>query len=564
MKKIDVKNYQERFNEVCRKCFEYFESDGDWFPYLKMNVAYFLWKIKTDKSIKNMADMESRGYYRKGYTFCYMGPGNDISEYFSEFPEEEKELFDLSECFTESELIDMACELPADKDSEIISKNFSELIDGLLKISGKEKVLNVGCGNGEFLFQEQKKHENTNFFGSDDISIFQVACQADAKGYHQIAFSEEVESFDDLIFDKIFINSFIREKPRYLGLYGISDNNITDISFKDDEIEYLSLAVVIRALSYLNKHGRIVAIIGAGSLTGKADECIRKYLCENGFVEGVISLPDKMFSNTWLNPQLLIIGHNCKEVKFVDARNCYQNDRLLGKRINVFSENDVEDILSMYNAKDTSSVNIKVLKENNYNLNPLRYTVKEDLNTVCLGDYIKEIRRGITLTAKQMDEVISEERLNYYKCIIPSSISNNVVLSKLYYNGTVKKNNNTAYTGDILISRDGTPFKVAVSDDYYIVVGNVYIIRIDNSKIDSEYIHSFLTSSMGQRELSKYVSGTKTPILKVDDLKKIQIPVFEGKKQKKAVAKAKELHGELVNAYKQIVMCKEEVNNIFQ
>ncbi len=556
-------NREEKYDEICKKILDYEGGDDEWLPYLKSYVAYFLWKIKTDKTIKNMGDMESKGYYRKGYTCCYMGPGNDISEYFCEHKEEEQNFFDLADFYTETELKEMACSLPISSNSDVLSESFIRLIDGLLEIQKKDKILNVGFGNGEFLMYERENKRGSDFFGVDDDNIFLAACQFDAKGFSKVALAEEVESFDELVFDKIFINSFIREKPRYMGLYGISGNNITNISLKDNDIDFLSLGILIRALSYRSVRGRIVAITDTGSLTGKANEIIRQFLCDNGFVEGIISLPDKMFSNTWLNPQLFIIGNGCKEVKFLDARNYYQNDRLSGKRINVFSDNDVEEILGLYKSQKVTAIKVKDIRENNYNLNPLRYTSEDEENTVCLGEYIKEIRRGATLTAKQMDEIISEEKNNYYRCIIPSSISNNVILSKLYFNGVVKKNNNTAYMGDILLSRDGTPFKAAISDDTYVVVGNVYIVRVDKRKIDPEYIHCFLTSSKGQRELSKYVSGTKTPILKVDDLYKIQIPIFEVKKQKRMNIKAKELHDELVNGYKQIGNCKEEVNNMF-
>ena len=45
---------------------------------------------------------------------------------------------------------------------------------------------------------------------------------------------------------------------------------------------------------------------------------VRKFLCTGGFIEGVILLPDKMYSNTWINPYMLVMGRNNKVVKFLD------------------------------------------------------------------------------------------------------------------------------------------------------------------------------------------------------------------------------------------------------
>ncbi|MCR5728553.1 MAG: restriction endonuclease subunit S [Lachnospiraceae bacterium] len=177
---------------------------------------------------------------------------------------------------------------------------------------------------------------------------------------------------------------------------------------------------------------------------------------------------------------------------------------------------------------------------------------------------IENVKRGITLKASDMDILISDQESSI-KCLRTSQIASGFIDGFSYYHGETKKPyKNSSSCGDILISKVGTPFKVALSDGEYLIVGNVYIIKVDRSKVSPEYIKCFLSSAKGQEEIAKLAVGTNTPILNISDLEKIRIPVFEKDKQMKIEQRAYEIVDELSNYHHQIKELNEEISSIFE
>ena len=140
-----------------------------------------------------------------------------------------------------------------------------------------------------------------------------------------------------------------------------------------------------------------------------------------------------------------------------------------------------------------------------------------------------------------------------------------MVTSERFFNGTIKKpGKNEAHQGDILISKTGNPFRIAVADKNYLVVGNTYILDIDSTKYSAEYIKCYLSSEAGQREIMKYASGSATPIISVSNLSSIEIPIHDEETQKEMNEHAKEIVSALKESYKQIQICKDEMNAFFR
>ena len=315
----------------------------------------------------------------------------------------------------------------------------------------------------------------------------------------------------------------------------------------------------------IKESGKAVAVMNSGQLTIKQTEAARKYMCDKGCIEGVIILPDKMYTNTWVNPFIVILSYNNNSIRFYDARNECVCGRINGKRQNRFSEENIQRIIEDYHSDDkTAVIQMEVVAKNNYNLNPLLY-VTTDISekTISLKDVLLEVKRGISISAAEMDDNISEEE-SKEKCIIPSSISGGVVDSKYYYHAEIKKpGKNNASVGDVLLSKTGNPFKIAISRDHYLVIGNIYILQIDKEKISPEYIRCFLSSKQGQKEIAKYAVGSATPVISIANLQKIQIPIFEEKKQKDIEKKAKEVLEEIETCYQQILDDKYEIDSMF-
>ena len=135
------------------------------------------------------------------------------------------------------------------------------------------------------------------------------------------------------------------------------------------------------------------------------------------------------------------------------------------------------------------------------------------------------------------------------KCVTPASLSNGVISKAVYFDqdSFTKKINYTSY-GDILINKTGKPIKAAVADGKYVVVGNTYILQLEYGSINPYYLKCFLESSKGQAEIEKYAVGANTPLISIENLKKIEIPVFDKEKQEEIAKEAEALTRQLQEA----------------
>lgn len=118
---------------------------------------------------------------------------------------------------------------------------------------------------------------------------------------------------------------------------------------------------------------------------------IREYLLGNNYIEGIITLPSRLFAETGIATNTLILSHNNQFVKMVDASNLYKKDHLT----NVLDDSHLEEILKAYRKESeiSTEVSIEQLKENNFSLVPKRYT-REDLNLENKEAIGKEIESG--------------------------------------------------------------------------------------------------------------------------------------------------------------------------
>ena len=62
----------------------------------------------------------------------------------------------------------------------------------------------------------------------------------------------------------------------------------------------------------------------------------------------------------------------------------------------------------------------------------------------------------------------------------------------------------------------------------------------------------------------KYASGSATPIISVSNLSNIEIPIHDEETQKEMNEHAKEIVSALKESYKQIQICKDEMNAFFR
>ena len=521
-------------------------------------ICYILWKMKTDSSIRSLDDIEWAD------SFCE--PFEDICVWIEEDQSRWKKMEEMASKYTAEEFAACITDIkPFENDLvETVPEGIGLLADRILDLKKGDKVYQLNCNLGEYLIQSRERNKGVIYTGHDMAYFSMMIADfiAQVKGLDSISFEREAE-LDG--YNKIFATApMTNDGVNYIyDTYHELEDALPDYPSKESG----SWNMCALAAYHIKKNGKAVAVINGGQLDLSTVVNARKYLCENGYIEGVIMLAKKMYDNTWISPYIIILGKNNKKIRFLDASNEYVASRSKGKRINVIDSSIADKITDMYKSgESTVEISITEIKKNDYNLNPSRYVIKSNINADMkeLGEFIVETKRGVTMGSSEQDKLVSDV-VSGKKCIFASNISEGVVNSNLYFQGEIKKpGKNEASRGDLLITKTGMPFKVAVADDNYLVIGNVYIVKVNKDKISPEYLKCYLSSRQGQSELSRFATGAPTFMINVSNLPKVKVPVFEDKKQEDLSKRAEEIVEELRSCYRQIQDRNEELDSMFE
>lgn len=534
--------------------------------FYEMITCYFLWKVQTDQTIKTPADMDSRGFRRETIQFACM-PFDDVCGYFDDSKECWERMLGLIGKYTDEELAECLIYVDYYDDDffENTPNSITRLVDKFLQIQKNDLVLEINAETCDYTIESQKSNEGASYTALSDeyVGMIKASIISDVLGFTDMLLTCEPD--EEIKYSKVFANNIIDPaKPRRCSVI----NWYVEEHWPEFPIEISNVwNASAWALLSVAEEGKAVALMNAGQLTVKQFEEVRKFMCHGGYIEGVIMLPDKMYEDTWINPYLVVLGRGKNKVKFYDASSESEKYRIKGKRINVFNDKNINKIYEEYTiGENIVEVSIDELELNDYNLNPLRYLTKNDetTKTIKLGDALREVKRGMTLSASDMDVLISEEPSDK-KCIVPASISGGMISSRLFYQGDLKKpGKNEVHYGQILVSKTGNPFRAALANENFLVAGNLYILDINSSILNPSYLRCFLNSELGQKELKKYATVSTTPVISIANLQKIEVPIFEEKRQIEINRRCEEIVADLDKCYKQIADNEEEIDSIFE
>lgn len=523
-------------------------------------ICYFLWVIKTNEEVKSYEDMEEKGYYREGTAFPQIGL-DDVVIFFRENDGAWDRLLELKDKYTVKQLADALLNVSYSNyyDMGDVPLSITNLVNEILEISDNDSVLEVDCARGAYLYDTSKNNKKCTITGFNDdyMELTEAFVKEEVAGIKNV----RLYDYDELpVSDKVFVNANISGNERCI--YNMIDSILNDenVDFPYDSANWRKC---IFGILSQNEGGRTVAVMNSRELTLKSLKDVRKYFCENGYIEGVIALTDKIYENTWINSYIVIFGKEKNSVKFLDARDMYEATRVKGKRINIITEKMAKQIFNMYK-NEGIDVSLEELKQNDYSLNPVRYISTTDFGVkkVKLGDLVKELGRGMSINAAKADECINDS-YSKLKCVSQSSISEGVVITDKFYHGNKVNSNNVAIYGDILLSKSCSPVKIAVSKERCMVVGNVYILRINKDLVFPEYVKCFLESEQGQEIINSLTSGSNTKYITVENIKNIEIPVFEKEKQRELNTRAKEMVSQLEDYFSMIIEKRQEINSLF-
>lgn len=413
----------------------------------------------------------------------------------------------------------------------------------LLDIKEGETVVDVGSGSGNFILNGAVANPKSVFTGYEiNTELYLVSlmrnysCNGN-KGdsnvnlLHADAF-DIVDIKKEIRFDKVFANYPIGMQLKFSGIgqsYMMKINDRLGLPYSSISGDWL-FNLLIRELTEKSPDGKAIGIMAGGSSWNLTDRFVRKYFLDLGIVECVIALPPKLFGTTGIPMMMIMFSFGNLKVRMIDATQFY----VPGRRQNSMDMNQIHKVLEALHVDSEYSklVEYEEMEQQDYTLDPGRYLgqKKKIENGVAFGSVIKSITRGAQKTAKELDELVSQKatNINYlmlsdiHNGLINEELSSLTKLDPSLEKYCLKDN-------DLILSKNGYPYKVAIAHpkpgQKILANGNLYIIELDQERINPLYLKAFLESEVGINLLKSITVGVAIPNLGVVNLKKMIIPV---------------------------------------
>lgn len=460
---------------------------------------------------------------------------------------------------------------------EDIPASIAELGIELMGIKEEDKVLHLGCRSGMTLGRIANKYENVNLVGinkseerSSEFNIAQLRTQAFNNPV--ILINDSIVNAEDYFkerFDKVFcsgpwglkVRSYVRDgeknpkalEKRYHLKGGLSADWLYALIMMD----------------LLKDDGKAIGLFPAACLFTNIDKDTREELLRKQKIKAVITLPPKMFTFTSVNLVIVVFENNsyCNAgVRLVDASKLYTNQR----RQNVFTQEHIDAIID---ALDTDSdyskfVSFETLKDNNFILSPERYLVAhdDDEDGAPLGNIVS-FGRSVMIKAVELDKLdTAKDTGKFYMRL--SEIKDGVISESLPHLTHIEEKDmkSILVDKDIILSRNGAPFKIAMyhakENEEVLPVGNLYILKANEEKVNPIYLKAYLESSKGIAKLTSCLTGITIQIISLESLKKIRIPLPPIKEQNKIADRYEAILEELETLRIKTEKAKDRLKNI--
>lgn len=452
---------------------------------------------------------------------------------------------------SEKEIIDIICEDYGMFSRYNIStpKSINELAYQIFeKNNNNSEILDICSYTGNFLTYYAKRKNNYNFTGIEINTKSNIIAQEKMNA---------LKVDNKLIENNVFAYKFTKKYDKVFCNYpfGLKFNqsDLDLINKNHNELKYeftgrisSCWAFVNSVINSLSKDGKGIAVMNNAGLYKLPDAEYRKLLVDNGLIEAVISLPEKIFAPyTSIPVTLLVLSRNNKQIKFINAEKM-----ILNKTTSRFmNELDVEEILKEYNANSNTSntkiVNLEDVKNNNYSLYTSNYMEIEKIeikNPMKLNTICKDIYRGYQVSSNEIKQY--SENINgreEYQIVNITNITDGNIDSDLtkIYPDTDKMDKYLLQDKDLLVSSKGTLSKFAVveikNNEKYIPSGNFTILRLDTNIINPYYLKIFFESNKGTAIINSIKSGGILPAINLSQFKEINVPVPSIEEQNRIV-----------------------------
>lgn len=449
----------------------------------------------------------------------------------------------------------------------------SRLAIKLMQIKAGDRVADFCTGRGSFLREAFISEPNAEYYGNDvytqAVEIAKIRSEL-MEGSFEIVQKDTLEiENSERRFDVVFSNYPFGMRVK--DAWGANGNNYMEFVEKYPEFsKAVSLDWFFNKAAYSCISGprRAVCLMTYGSTWNSLDANARKHFLSKGIVEAVITLPEKVFESTSIGTVMIVLSHGNTSVMMVDARNMCER----GRRLNVITDENIEEIYNAFcvEGQYSKSVSCEEIAKNDYIINPIRY-MQEDIvveNAVPFETIIRKITRGAQIQASQLDSLVSDE-VTDYQYLMLANIQDGMIDEDLPFISEIepKMEKYCIKNNSLIISKNGAPFKVAIANvapgKKLLANGNLYVIELDEDKVDPYYIKAFFESDKGAAALRSIVVGAVIPNIGVEQLKKLNVPLVSLEEQREISLKYQALTDEVKILKRKVDKAINSLKHIF-
>jgi type I restriction enzyme M protein len=290
------------------------------------------------------------------------------------------------------------------------------------------KIYDPACGSGSLLLQAKKHFDahivEEGFFGQElNHTTYNLARMN--MFLHNINYNKFNIQLGDTLRDPHFgddkpFDAIVSNPPYSVKWIGSDDPTlINDDRFAPAGVlapkSKADFAFVLHALSYLSSKGRAAIVCFPGIFyRGGAEQKIRQYLVDNGYIETIISLAPNLFYGTSIAVTILVLSkkmHNT--IQFIDASALFKKET----NNNIITDKHLEEIMRVFDSKENveyfaRSVPCEEIKAKEYNLSVSSYVEAKDNREVTditqLNSEIKTTVSKINQLRSSIDAIVAQ------------------------------------------------------------------------------------------------------------------------------------------------------------
>lgn len=399
----------------------------------------------------------------------------------------------------------------------------------LLNLEDGDKLIDVGSGNGNFLLKAYQYLNKVHLQSLIGIEINKVLYLQSCILFKILNANLSIELINKDLFalDELpkFNKAFCFPPFGYKPLFGNVYKSMRYDDFEFNRRNSGEWIFIDRIVSKNNKKFNRAAIVTSGaSLFNAQDIKYRNKIIKDGFIEGIIELPQKLLPNSKIKLFLVVLSKGNKAIKFLDASNMIKTSK------NKNNQLDIDKIVDAYETPSEILTIEEALELTN--LQPSKLLNESTSFTgVRIGDFC-EVFNGCQYTKRHFEEMNSSKKTGY-KIITSSDIADYYIDWNALKSININKKTFDKFSlheNDIVVTSKSTKTKVGVvdkkPDEKIIVTGGMIIIRPDINKVNPVYLKMILDSDYGAYCFSLHQKGDVIKSISAKDIAEIQIPLI--------------------------------------